>query len=253
MFQSFATLPPTIVAALCCFAVVAGLARGFSGFGAGLIFIPLAGMVAGPRIASPLLLVIDMLGAIGTVPEALRRSHKRPVLMMAAAAMIAIPGGTAVLLHADPVAVRWAVGVIVLVLLAVLIRGRLKTGADRTSLLLATGGLSGILSGLAQIGGPPIVVYWLGSERSPAEIRANVMFFFLLTGLTSLVVYGMGGLLGRDVLFLALFATPSYAIGVWIGTRLFRLADALFFRRVSMILIAAAAVLGLPIFDGWLH
>ena len=37
----------------------ASLARGFSGFGAALIFIPLASALLGPKVAVPLLLVAD--------------------------------------------------------------------------------------------------------------------------------------------------------------------------------------------------
>ena len=40
-------------------ALAAGLARGFSGFGAALIFVPLASAVVGPQVAVPLLLVVD--------------------------------------------------------------------------------------------------------------------------------------------------------------------------------------------------
>ncbi|CAM5283714.1 hypothetical protein ATER59S_00435 [Aquamicrobium terrae] len=46
-------------------AFIAGLARGFSGFGAALIFMPLAGSIIGPRLAAPVLLIIDAITAIG--------------------------------------------------------------------------------------------------------------------------------------------------------------------------------------------
>src|ERR1700730_12593677 len=38
-------------------AFIAGLARGFSGLGAALIFMPLASSVVGPKLAAPLLLI----------------------------------------------------------------------------------------------------------------------------------------------------------------------------------------------------
>ncbi|HEY9215782.1 MAG TPA: sulfite exporter TauE/SafE family protein, partial [Ancylobacter sp.] len=40
-------------------ALIAGVTRGFSGFGGALIFIPLVSAAFGPRVAAPSLLVID--------------------------------------------------------------------------------------------------------------------------------------------------------------------------------------------------
>ncbi|MGO7594130.1 sulfite exporter TauE/SafE family protein, partial [Rhizobium leguminosarum] len=52
-------LPDHGIYALMAFALIAGLARGFSGLGDALIFIPLGGAIVGPKLISPILLVID--------------------------------------------------------------------------------------------------------------------------------------------------------------------------------------------------
>jgi uncharacterized membrane protein YfcA len=58
-------------------AVIAGLARGFSGFGGALIFIPLAGAATSPQIASGLLLVIDWVMTPGMLARQCFRSCRR--------------------------------------------------------------------------------------------------------------------------------------------------------------------------------
>ena len=40
-------------------AFIAALARGFSGFGGALIFVPLASAVFGPQVAAPILMLVD--------------------------------------------------------------------------------------------------------------------------------------------------------------------------------------------------
>ena len=40
-------------------AALAGLVRGFSGFGSALIYMPLISAIYGPRVAAPTLLLID--------------------------------------------------------------------------------------------------------------------------------------------------------------------------------------------------
>ena len=72
--------------ALALIAFVAALARGFSGFGSALIFVPLASAVVGPRMAAPLLLIVDGILTVGFIPDAWRLADKREVGMMAVGA-----------------------------------------------------------------------------------------------------------------------------------------------------------------------
>ena len=55
---------------ICAIAFVSGTARGFSGFGSALIFMPLASSIAAPRLVAALLLVIDFVAAAPLVPNA---------------------------------------------------------------------------------------------------------------------------------------------------------------------------------------
>ena len=52
-----------VAIAICAIALVSGTARGFSGFGSALIFMPLASSIAAPRLVAALLLVIDFVQA----------------------------------------------------------------------------------------------------------------------------------------------------------------------------------------------
>jgi uncharacterized protein len=55
---------------ICAVALIAGMARGFSGFGSALIFMPLASSLAAPRMMAAVLLVIDFVSAAPLVPNA---------------------------------------------------------------------------------------------------------------------------------------------------------------------------------------
>ncbi len=52
--------------------LAAGLARGFSGFGSALVFVPLASAAIGPQVAVPLLVVVDGFMTAGLIPAAFR-------------------------------------------------------------------------------------------------------------------------------------------------------------------------------------
>ncbi len=242
-------LAPGPLVALLLSAILAGLARGFSGFGAALIFMPLASAVVGPRLAAPLLLVIDALAASGMLPDAWRRSDRRGVGIMALGALAGVPLGTAVLVHVDPLTVRWLVVGIVAALLVLLASGWRYRGRPSTPLTVAVGAVSGLFSGAAQVGGPPVVAYWLGSSAPSANVRANVVLYFAISTVLSGLSYLAGGLVTQAVLLLALVTGPSYAFGLWLGSRLFGRASEATFRRVGLGLIAAAVILGLPVLD----
>jgi uncharacterized membrane protein YfcA len=230
-------------------ALIAGLARGFSGFGGALIFVPLASAVVGPRTAAPLLLIIDAVAAAGLIPNAWRHAARREVCTMAAGALLGVPLGAWLLTRSDPLALRWGLAAVVAVLLAILVSGWRYQGGRTAAATAGAGLLGGVLSGSAQIGGPPIVAYWLSSALSPDVVRANIVLYFAVSTVFSIVAYVAGGLLTRAVLMLALLIGPAYGLGIYLGSRLFGLASETTFRRICYALIGIATVVSLPILD----
>ena len=76
------------LAALMAVALVASIARGFSGFGAALIFMPLASTVAAPRTVAALLLIIDLVAAAPLAPNAWKQADRKAVAFMAFGALL---------------------------------------------------------------------------------------------------------------------------------------------------------------------
>lgn len=231
-------------------ALVAGLARGFSGFGAALIFVPLASAAVGPKTAAPLLLVIDAVVAAGLIPRAWRHSDKREVGTMTIGALAGVPLGTWILTRSDPVMIRWMITALIAGLLALLMSGWRYRGRPAASLTVGVGGLAGFFSGVAQVGGPPVVVYWLGGSIPAETVRANIVLYFAISTVFTIAAYFVGDLLTISVLGLAIVTGPLYGLGLLIGSRIFGLASEETFRRVCYGLIAGAALVGLPILDG---
>src|SRR6201991_488370 len=158
-------IPPDVslaaAIAICVIAFVSGTARGFSGFGSALIFMPLASSMASPRLVAALLLVIDFIAAAPLVPNAWKQADRGATAVMVAGAFIGVPVGTYFLSRLDPVTTRWIISGFVGALLLLLLSGWRYRGKEYTGLSIGVGGLAGFCSGLAQTGGPPIVGYWL--------------------------------------------------------------------------------------------
>jgi hypothetical protein len=243
-------LSPHALAFLLVTAFVAAMARGFSGFGAALIFIPLASTVVAPQVASPLLLITDAVLALGFIPDALRRADRREVSVMAVGAAIGIPLGTLLLVRLDPLTIRWSIVVLATAMLALLISGWRYRGNPTPPLTFAVGGIAGVCSGAAQTGGPAVVAYWLGSPATPPIVRANIILYFSISTAIAMVAYYFGGMLTLAVARLALIVGPVYGLGLFVGARLFGIADEGVFRRICYALIAVAVLVSLPLLDG---
>ena len=240
-------MTPGAVAAAALVAALAGLARGFSGCGAALLFIPLGSALLGPRVAAPLLLVVDFVLAAPLIPSGWRQASRREVATLAAGTLAGAPLGAMILLRADPIALRWAMSGLALAMLALLLSGWRYRGQPSLPVSVGVGAAAGFCSGAVQMGGPPVIAYWLGGAIPAARVRANIVLYFAVSGVISAAIYVIGGLLSLEVLRLALLVGPAYGAGLWVGARLFGRASERLFRAICFGLIGVAAVLGAPI------
>src|SRR5438067_13701281 len=77
--------------AICIIAFISGTARGFSGFGSALIFMPLASSMAAPRLVAALLLIIDFVAAAPLIPNAWKHADRKATAVMVFGALTACP------------------------------------------------------------------------------------------------------------------------------------------------------------------
>src|SRR4030088_3318079 len=103
--------------AICAIAFVSGAARGFSGFGSALIFMPLASSLAAPRLVAALLLIIDFVAAAPLVPNAWKHADCRATAVIVLGALVGVPIGTWFLSRLDSVTTRWIISAFVFALL----------------------------------------------------------------------------------------------------------------------------------------
>ncbi len=228
-------------------AALAGLVRGFSGFGAALVFVPLAGALYDPRVAILILWVIDALGTAPYLPYHFRRAYWPEVWPLTIGSTIALPLGVWVLVHVDPVPLRWAVCGMVLVSTLALASGWRYHRTPARAMSLAVGGFAGFTNGAIGIGGPPLVLFWLGGQTDAARARSNIFTYFALTSAITLGLYLWRGIFTLPILAVSLALLPAYAFSLIVGNRLFRRASEALFRRIAFWICGAAAAMGLPV------
>jgi uncharacterized membrane protein YfcA len=234
-------------------AALAGAARGFAGFGSALIYVPLISAVYEPKIAAVSLLLIDSASGVPYGVRAFPQCHWSDVGPLAAAALLMLPLGTFLLLVIDPAALRWFIGAFVLFALPLLAGGWRYHGKPKLPITLAVGAISGLTSGAVQIGGPPVILYWLGGALKAATVRANMFVFFGALGVAGCVSYFVEGLFSKEALALALLLSVPYTLPFLLGAIYFHRAPEKTYRWIAYTVIGLAGLFSLPIFDRLFH
>ncbi len=234
-------------------AITAGVVRGFSGFGAALIYVPLTASIYTPQVAVASFVLIDYRLHRALCGARLPNCHGRELFPAYAAAFVLVPLGTLAQAALSPIVLRWGMAALVLVFVALLASGWRYPFKPSIPAALGAGAISGFCGGAAQLSGPPLLIYWLSSPTSAAHVRANMMVYLMLIALTMSGTYAWHGLMVAKPIALAVLVSPVYILALWLGARLFRGASDLTYRRIAYAIVAIAALASLPLFDSILH
>ncbi|MBE9159893.1 sulfite exporter TauE/SafE family protein [Nodosilinea sp. LEGE 06152] len=224
---------------------IAGFTRGFSGFGSGLILAPALSLLFTPQLVVATVVLLEMTAGAGLVPEALGKTKWKQVLPLVLSAMALVPVGARFLALLEPTLLRRIIGGLILGFVLLLLTGKSRYTHPRLALTSGVGALSGFLTGLAGIGGPPIVLYQMSSSNLAAANRANFIVFFALTQIIALGSYWASGLISVTVGGLFIRLLPAFVVGQVLGQRCFRRVNEKLFRRfvVGLLLIVAGLAL----------
>jgi uncharacterized membrane protein YfcA len=239
---------PRFIAALA-IAVVAGLVRGFSGFGSALIYMPLISALYGPRIAAPTLLLIDTICSLPFTVHAAPQSNPREVAWVSVAGFLALPLGVSALIYVDAILLRWFIVALVLLALVALVSGWRYHGKPTVPASLATGALAGFGGGAVQIAAPPLLIFWLGGANTAATVRANIMVYFIPQAMLSMVMYYWSALFTGETITLAILLGLPFALAMAAGVYSFHGSSEALYRRVAYVIIAFAGIASMPVFD----
>lgn len=234
---------------LCLTFVVAGVVRGFSGFGTALIFMPVGTIF----LTVPQAIVATTLTGVVTwvliVPRALREGDRQEVGVLALGAIVAAPLGVWFLTWVDEAFLRWLVAGAATVTLVALVSGWRYRGRIRMPGLAGIGAAAGVLGGTTGLTGPPVILFYLAGANGAARVRANTILFLAALDLGILANLLVRQLIGWSDVALALCLSVPYAIGLSVGQWAFRPERERGYRAIAYAVIALAIFAGLPVFS----
>jgi uncharacterized protein len=236
-------MSPLILGIGSLFVFLAGIVRGYSGFGFSLLVITSLSLLMAPATFIPAIFMLEIAASLHLLPGIWKDIHWRSLAPLIIGCAIGTPLGVWLLANMPAPPMQVALALFVLSAVWFLWRGFALKTMPGTAASGAVGTASGLANGAFGIGGPPAILFYFASPAGNAAGRASLIAYFLMTDLIGLAFLSREALVTWDTLYLALIFLPPLIVGNWIGARGFKSADPTTFRKWVLMLLAVLAVL----------
>lgn len=223
----------------------AGVIMGFGGFGSGLVLMPLLTLIYSPTHAVAIQMVLVTVVGVALMPNAISSTRWREAAPMLLTACLVMPFGSYVLQTADPGVVRRAIGIIVLVLAAIQLRGAAYSGPRNAITATVAGAVTGIANGAVGLGGLVVGLYTVSSRDPAAMQRANIIVVGSSVAAVNLVILALSGVYVPDLLAKIAILMVPYGLTAWCGAKFFRITPGEWYRRIVLTLVMALGIVTL--------
>lgn len=193
--------------------------RGITGFGSGLIAVPLLALFLPLQTVVPLVLVLDFSASLIMSRGARTQVKWDEITPLIPTTLLGIITGATLLvsLPREPLLTALAVFVTLFGLRYVLnIHGDQRISRGWSVPAGLSGGLIGALFGT---GGPPYVIYLAHRIGDKSQLRASLSGLFMLDSSFRVVTFLATGLLGVHLLPLILITAPAMVLALYLGHR----------------------------------
>lgn len=250
----------TTVALLLLGTVGGATVQAATGFGFAIVAAPVFLAAMNSHAALQVLVAIHLVQSVMMLPGVWPLVPKRLLRAMVVGAVVGSPIGLLFFMRLDVRALKLTIGVLILLFTALLIAreagwlarlagGRHDAGAgDETAaapptpLAYATGAISGAMTSVLVMPGPPLMLYLAGAPLPHARARALAIAFFSVCYLyvTALNTFWAG--MGDGVWWLALAMVPAVVAGTLVGQRISRRVTQGSFRVAVLALLVLSGI-----------
>lgn len=243
--QNFLSLSATEVTISLIIVLLAGMVRGFAGFGMSALMMAGLALIMPPITLIPVCFMLETVASLLMFRGGFRMADRKVVWGLIIGSVIGTPLGLLATLTMSPDTSRMiALGLILVLALMQLLRRPPAILATRKG-LYGAGLTAGIATGLASVGGMVVALYVLAQQAPAAQMRATLVMYLALAMFVSAVSLSVSGLLDLLALKRALVFAPVVVLGVLLGTVLFRPSLEQFYKRFCLGLLMTLALSGL--------
>lgn len=220
----------------------AALLQGISGFGSGLLAVPILALWFPISVLTPALSVINIIVG-GWIywknREAAQPSQWKWLILSGVIASL-ISGS--LLLAVNEQFIKLILGFVILAVALLLASGKQLPTAEHAPGHIAVGTGSGLLNGLMTLGGPPIVLFLANARVPKQQFRATLSLFFCCIAIANVANFSRQSIYAEPHLYLILTLLPCALIGASVGHRLQHHVSEKRFRQFTLILMTLSGL-----------
>lgn len=221
---------------------LAGLVRGFTGFGSAMVMAPIFVLYLSPAESVASVLMLDLIVSLQLLPGAFRDVNWRLSTPLGLSAWLTTPLGLWLVLIVDKDLMRHIVAIFVLTFVLILYRGWRYKGRPNLFASMVVGGLSGLAAATTSMGGPPAILYLLSNMENVRSFRATIIVFFFLVSVPVVFGLALGQVINGETLYRIAALAPPFMIAAWLSSKFVRFADEKLFRRVALAILTVIAL-----------
>ena len=215
--------------------------QGITGFGSGLIAVPLLTLLLPLSVITPTLSVVNF--AMATYLAWVLRHHIHlrhwRALVLSGIAGTLLGNYMLAYMRLDWLQMGMAIMLFVVALLFWFgVQWRHQSGVRLQTL---TGLLAGFSNGALTLGGPPVVLFLTGNGLERLAFRATLTVFFWVLALTNILSFVSQGLYQPSLIPVLLCLLAGAIAGAWLGHRVSPLLSESLFRKLSLVLVMVAS------------
>lgn len=223
-----------------CIILVASVLQTSTGFGFSIMATPFLLMLFLPQEAIQINIILSLLISISLIWKIRTEIDFTIVKKLIIGSIVGVPFGILIFISININAFKMGVSILLLVLTLLLILNfRVKPTPNRDFIV---GGLSGLLTTSIGMPGPPLLLYFTGTDTEKGKLRATILAFYLfiyfISLITQIIFTGTNKLIWES----SLYAIPIVFLGLFLGQIIFRWLNQRIFKILTYILLSFTGI-----------
>ncbi|MDF2066571.1 sulfite exporter TauE/SafE family protein [Bacillus sp. Cr_A10] len=223
-----------------CIILVASVLQTSTGFGFSIMATPFLLMLFLPQESIQINIILSLIISISLIWKIRKDIDFSIIKRFIIGSTVGVPFGIMIFISINITAFKIGVSILLLVLTLLLILNfRVKPTRIRDFIV---GGVSGLLTTSIGMPGPPLLLYFTGTDTEKGKIRATTLAFYLfiyfISLITQIIFTGTNKLIWES----SLYAIPGVFLGLFIGQIIFKWLNQRIFKIFTYILLSFTGI-----------
>lgn len=223
-----------------CIILVASILQASTGFGFSIMATPFLLMLFLPQEAIQINIILSLIISISLIWKIRMDVDFVLLKRFILGSIVGVPFGILIFISVNINTFKLAVSILLLLLTLLLIcKVKVRSTQSRDFIV---GGLSGLLTTSIGMPGPPLLLYFTGTDTEIEKLRATTLAFYLFIYFISLVTQILFTGTNKTIWESSFYAIPILFLGLFIGQIIFKWLNQRIFKIFTYILLSCTGM-----------